>query len=676
MPINEILTHYNNVKPQGNGSYTALCPAHGDKTNSLSISEGNNDNIVIHCHQYGCTYPGFITAAGLKESDLYNNQHHQVATTRSKIEAIFDYKDENGNLLYQVVRWNPKAFGMRRPDGNGGWIDRLGDVRRVPYRLPQVIEAIKAGTTIFIPEGEAHVDRLVKEGLEGICNSGGAGKWRNAYSEFLQGANVVILPDNDESGRNHADRVAMSLHGIASRIRILELPNLEKEKDDIINWMDDGGTVKELERLSAEAPNWIPEATTILEESSIFINALQRVYSEFLLTPMEERLMLAHHGFSIGKEEFRASNREFAAKMYPRKRNKEFFQKDASDNFIKHYPGRSTVSDAKRKFKEIGEAVDIPIMPILEEGGKDRHAETLYGRSPCSEIAKETFLKAKSDPKFEGWSADDQREEIDIIAKEITHRKFPRLAHYQDTQDTEAMQDTTRSGAGGSTKEGFIEYLRALHASQKSAGQTDATIEEFLLQAIRNEFHGTAPASQPVPEPTRGKVIQLDQAPGKTYQRKDSAQTNRQPIANKHSVETGSLIHDYVKGRIVSEDSHGGNVYDLADRGARIPNSRSAGNLAVQAPAVTVPQPIHDLPQNEQEKLQELEAPSPATPPAQPLNKNISSFNMNLELLSPDQRMEFRRLACTIEFRGGKKQAVAEQEAWEMITQSRNGGVA
>jgi len=151
--------------------------------------------------------------------------------------AEYDYTDENGDLLYQVVRYEPKGFRQRRPDGRGGgWTYSLGDVRRVPYRLPELIEAASLGKTVYIAEGEKGCNSLIERELSATCNPGGAGKWNDSYSEVLRGADVVILPDNDDPGRKHAEQVARSLHGIAARVRVLELPGLP-EKGDVFDWV-------------------------------------------------------------------------------------------------------------------------------------------------------------------------------------------------------------------------------------------------------------------------------------------------------------------------------------------------------------------------------------------------------------------------------------------------------
>jgi hypothetical protein len=138
--------------------------------------------------------------------------------------ATFDYRDEDGKLLFQVCRTLAKKFYQRRPNGSGKWINSLEGVRRVPYRLPELL----AGTgTVFIPEGEKHVEALIQGALQATCNPGGAGKWQPEYGEFLRGADVVVLPDNDEPGKKHGQDIALKLHGVASRVRVLDLPNLE-----------------------------------------------------------------------------------------------------------------------------------------------------------------------------------------------------------------------------------------------------------------------------------------------------------------------------------------------------------------------------------------------------------------------------------------------------------------
>ena len=140
-----------------------------------------------------------------------------------RIVKTYGYCDENGTLLFQVVRFEPKGFRQRRPDGRGGWIWKLQDTRRVPYLLPELVKAVAAGETIYVPEGEKDVDNLRAIGFAATTNPGGCKKWRSEYSEHLRGADVVVLPDNHLEGREHGDQVVASLHGIARRIRVLDI---------------------------------------------------------------------------------------------------------------------------------------------------------------------------------------------------------------------------------------------------------------------------------------------------------------------------------------------------------------------------------------------------------------------------------------------------------------------
>ena len=75
-----------------------------------------------------------------------------------KIVATYDYRDEQSRLVFQVVRFDPKNFRQRKPDGNGDWTWSVKDVRRVPYRLPELLKA-DAGGIVFIAEGERDCDR-------------------------------------------------------------------------------------------------------------------------------------------------------------------------------------------------------------------------------------------------------------------------------------------------------------------------------------------------------------------------------------------------------------------------------------------------------------------------------------------------------------------------------------
>jgi putative DNA primase/helicase len=62
----------------------------------------------------------------------------------------YDYRDENGKLLFQVVSFAPKDFRHRRPNGKSAWHWNLNGARRVLYQLPEVL----AAKSVLVCEGE------------------------------------------------------------------------------------------------------------------------------------------------------------------------------------------------------------------------------------------------------------------------------------------------------------------------------------------------------------------------------------------------------------------------------------------------------------------------------------------------------------------------------------------
>ena len=180
-----------------------------------------------------------------------------------EIVATYDYRDAVGKVLFQVVRFEGKDFRQRRPDGQGGWIWNLDSVQRVPYRLPELLQASKQDW-VFITEGEKDVDRLVAEGLSATCNPGGALKWCDDYNRYFEGRLIAILPDNDDPGTKHAEQVANSLYRMTTEIRNVELPGLP-EKGDVSDWLDSGHEGHELLELIDRTAPFKPDQINIDE---------------------------------------------------------------------------------------------------------------------------------------------------------------------------------------------------------------------------------------------------------------------------------------------------------------------------------------------------------------------------------------------------------------------------
>jgi putative DNA primase/helicase len=250
--VAKVLSRLKGVKRSGKG-WMALCPAHADHDPSLRIDEGNDGRALLTCYA-DCRTEDVLTAIGLTMGDLFVESSRRQTETRSRQdpEAVYDYVDESGKLLFQVVRFPGKQFRQRRPDGAGGWTWKLDGVERVLYRLPEVIQAVKAGETVFICEGEKDVDRLRSLGLTATTNAGGAGKWQESYNQFLKDADVIILPDNDPPGRKHGLQVAQEVGPMARTVKIVHLPDLP-ERGDVSDWLNAGGTAEKLQELAEGA---------------------------------------------------------------------------------------------------------------------------------------------------------------------------------------------------------------------------------------------------------------------------------------------------------------------------------------------------------------------------------------------------------------------------------------
>lgn len=207
--------------------------------------------------------------------------------SRGQIVASYDYLGANGNLVFQVTRWEPKTFSQRRPDGNGGWIKSVKGIELVPYHLPEIIKA----KAVFIVEGEKDCDALAALGLTATTSPQGAGKWRTCYNQWFAGKRVCILPDADTPGREHAQKVAGNLCGVAEVVKILELPNLPP-KGDVSDWLSAGGTREALLEMVKAATEWEPTDTdsTAVEEGIIIPDGqlplvVDRAEAEILMRP-------------------------------------------------------------------------------------------------------------------------------------------------------------------------------------------------------------------------------------------------------------------------------------------------------------------------------------------------------------------------------------------------------
>jgi Protein of unknown function (DUF3631) len=238
--------------------FKALCPAHHDRNTSLSVRE-TNGKILVKCFA-GCTTEDVCKALEIEIRELFIEHRSE-----KQMVTEYSYTDECGKLLYQNIRFDPKDFRQRKPNGKGRWTWTLGNVRRVLYRLPEVLTAKE----VLIVEGEKDADTGNAIGFT-ATTSGAAGSWREEFSDSLCGKIVTIIADADSAGRKYAQSVARSLLGTVESLKLLELPGAK----DLSEWVESGGTHELLLDLIENTPGWQPrqiDGSTILDRVFAYI---------------------------------------------------------------------------------------------------------------------------------------------------------------------------------------------------------------------------------------------------------------------------------------------------------------------------------------------------------------------------------------------------------------------
>jgi 5S rRNA maturation endonuclease (ribonuclease M5) len=252
IPVKEyFFSELGSPKQKNGNSQVFFCKFHDDKgTPNLTIFDdggykcfacevAGGDVIDFHMRLHGTTLPITLEYLAKKYAP-------DLIKSKGKIVQVYPYRDE-------TVRREPKDFFYRRPNGNGGYTNNLKDTRRILYRLPQLIES---SDTVFIVGGEKDADTLSALGLTATTNPCGEGNWKAEFNEHLKGRDVVILEDNDASGRKHGKVISESLKKVANSTKIVrfqELPEhgdvsdfLEKNsKDDLLKRVEEAPLYKE-----------------------------------------------------------------------------------------------------------------------------------------------------------------------------------------------------------------------------------------------------------------------------------------------------------------------------------------------------------------------------------------------------------------------------------------------
>lgn len=269
------------IEKIGGDEWRAICPFHDDTDPSLNINATTGQFFCHGCGKKGDIFHFYGKINGLATGRDFGKILNGIcsdfgiskpAKPKSKITATYDYHSADGKMLYQVVRKEPgpngkaKDFLQRRPGANGKWVWNLKGIEPVLYRLPDLL----ASDEILIVEGEKDCENLRSIGFTATTCSGGAGKWKDNYSDCLKGKNVVLIPDNDTPGKQHMTTIAQSLNGNAAVIKLLTIPGLPSKgdvSDFLTQFPDRDEAAERLALMIDSAPIYEPPKNYTIEDS-------------------------------------------------------------------------------------------------------------------------------------------------------------------------------------------------------------------------------------------------------------------------------------------------------------------------------------------------------------------------------------------------------------------------
>ena len=231
------------------GGWKAKCPAHDGKTQSLSVNDGDTGSAVIYCFS-GCEYRDVMRALGLNQA---NSAKRQIVTT-------YDYDGH-----FETVRYSPKGFAQRRKQASGEYIWNLKGVAVRLYRQDDLMAA--KPSQVVVVEGEKDVETLRGVEVLAVTNHGGAGKWRKAHTAALVEAKVktvVVIPDSDEPGRDHGNKVAAECRRAGLTVKWAALPAKDATAYLGLN------SQAALSALISSAADWTPPAQPEAKKGGTF----------------------------------------------------------------------------------------------------------------------------------------------------------------------------------------------------------------------------------------------------------------------------------------------------------------------------------------------------------------------------------------------------------------------
>jgi hypothetical protein len=230
---------------------------------------------------------------------------------RGEARATYKYTDELGDELMTVYRFIDYKGNKKTPQDHpcnhldaatcdkceGGRVSGAQGVRRVLYRLPEVIQSL----VVFVVEGEKNADDLNRalgtylhkhggidlgkvtiDRIAVTTNMGGAMAWKTefGYGKYFLGKIVVKLGDNDPQGQEHTRATCADIAKFAKNLYTLDLPVGEGE--DISDYLE-SHTVKEFLQLLAEHKH----AYEVIEQKDYSVKGESPAPRQILVKPSE-----------------------------------------------------------------------------------------------------------------------------------------------------------------------------------------------------------------------------------------------------------------------------------------------------------------------------------------------------------------------------------------------------
>lgn len=255
MEYTDVLSRFQGVKMSGTDKAVCKCPCHDDRKASLSIDK-NGDKILFHCFA-GCKTEDILAAVGLTFADISDRTNQQngyieklEAQKGKTVSAVYKYIDENEHYLYEKIRFHDKDMTIGVYDQqNESFSFGLQGRSRTLFHLPNLIDAISKGKRVFYVEGEKDVLTLEKLGFA-ATTAGSVNDWKPEYAPYFKGADVVVLPDNDEPGSTLASKVYKDLEGTVEKALIVKTSSAPK--GDVTDYIEEGHTKEDLLQLIDE----------------------------------------------------------------------------------------------------------------------------------------------------------------------------------------------------------------------------------------------------------------------------------------------------------------------------------------------------------------------------------------------------------------------------------------